>query len=169
MVRIPGPICGGQRQGWEDPWSLRPRPRSSDTHVGSRPGQTQHVLPCICSWVSRAGVNGKHPFDPAPEEGRGWGVGVGGKLSKTEASAFLREDKKGSLIERGLDAGLSASILLTASIGTCEISNLIKEGFAGCLLPRSPLHRPPNCGQDIWYGSSFSVMGLFGAWLGWGT
>lgn len=62
--------------------------------------------------------------------------------------------------EGGKGASLSevSSILLTGLDWNTDIANLIKEGLS-CFLPSAPPGR----------GSSFSVMGLLGAWPGWGT
>lgn len=118
------------------------------------------MLLAICSLVSGAGIKGKHTSDPEPQGGRRWRVA---EVSETERTVLMGEDGKAALLRE------SSSILLTGLNWNTEVGNLIKEGLARAVSRFLPSAAPPGCRQHIWYGSSFSVMGLFGAWPGWGT
>ena len=123
----------------------------SPTHVAFQSGRTQHVLLATSSLVSWAGIKGKHAFDPEPEGGRRWREA---EVSKTERerTALTREGGKGASLSE------LSSISLTGLDWNTDIANLIKERLSCSLLSAPP-------GRS----SSFSVMGLLGAWPGWGT
>lgn len=117
------------------------------------------MLLAVCSLVSGAGIKGKHTSDPEPQGGRRWWVA---EVSKTERTVLMGEDGKAASLSE------SSSVLLPGLNGNTEAGNLIEEGVARAVPAPSP-RRPSRGRQHIWYGSSFSVMGLFGAWPGWGT
>ena len=120
-------------------------------HVAFQSGWTQHVLLATSSLGSWAGTKGKHAFDPEPEGGR---RGREAEVSKTERETTVLTQESG----KGASLNELSSILLAGLDWNTDIANLIKEGLS-CFLPSAPP------GQ----GSSFSVMGLRGAWPGWGT
>lgn len=134
---------GGQCWG-SSPWTPTPP-------TVSHPCGLPVWLLATSSLVSWAGIKGKHTFDSEPEGGRQWREAEVSK-TKRERTVLMREGGKGASLSE------LSSILLTGLYWNTDIANLIKEGLS-CFLLSAPPSR----------GSSFSVMGLLGAWPGWGT
>ena len=130
-----------------------------DTHTSHCPSSTwpsSLAGRSTCSWlpVPWGPGLGQKVSTPLTLNQREAGGGREAEVSKTERETTVLTQESG----KGASLSELSSILLTGLDWNTDIANLIKEGLS-CFLPSAPP------GQ----GSSFSVMGLRGAWPGWGT
>lgn len=117
------------------------------------------MLLAICTLVPWAGVTGKHTFDSAPEGSR-WGRRAGEQNGENRANG-------------GRWQGAPTERALILFIKGPQLEHLKLVIWLRGLRPSPPRRRPPpppplQLRAAHLEGWSFSVMGSFAAWPGWG-